>query len=75
MEQIDGTIKDLANAIILRALQDFNLKSLNLPGSYTKGSKEKIKHEAYKFLLSEECHYMCECIGVDYQTIRKSVTI
>lgn len=75
MEQVDATVRDLVNAVILRSVQDFMLQSLNLPGSYTEGSKGKIKNEAYNFLVSQDCQYMCECIGIEYKSILKTIGI
>lgn len=71
---VEATMCEMVNAIILRAVQDFKGKALN-PREYKNDSKLKLKNEAFSFLISSYCRYMCECIGINYTGILDNLNI
>lgn len=72
--QVNTGWRDLLNAIVLRTVQDYLLDHLAIPGSLrTTGSKEKIKKEAEKFIISDDFEWICYCAGKDYAAIRKTL--
>lgn len=74
MERVDPTIRDLINAIILRAIQDYRMQSIMIPKKEC-CMREKVKNDAEKFIKSEEFEYMCACVNKDYTSIRKILEV
>lgn len=72
LEQVDSSIRDLINAVILRTVQDAKLERAAI-SSYSSAYKNKIMAEAVKDIESEDFEYMCECVGKDSSIIRKKL--
>lgn len=64
-------VRNLCIAVLTRAAQDYQEKSLSINGRSNNSVNKKymLKTSAYYWLMSEECKNLCELLNLDYKSI------
>jgi hypothetical protein len=69
----NDTLRMIYRKVILTVLKDYQGKVCSPEKS--PGTVRKIKEDAEHYILSEDCKFICECVGLDYYTLLQNKNI